>query len=268
MAEGLASLGFTGSFVAALSVVMFLACVVCRATAGPSVAPTSARDDGPTLPIESFLAERQPDGPQTELVSDMAVVYPVSNPGLRAGTPIGSASMPAAYAAWLTHPIALIGDDANSRRWLTQQGDALNALGASILVVQVKSLERMRALRAHRPELAMAPARVPELVAVLRGKICESCSICAGAGHLVLGGNCAQCGGSGAVPKRSWFGWPGARVECEACLGGGIARQPCQACAGTGKSSTHKYKVSVRIPHGVRHGDRLHVDGQGRRPQA
>ena len=77
--------------------------------------------------------------------------------------------MPAAYAAWLTQPIALIGDDANSRRWLTQQGDALNALGASILVVQVKSLERMRALRAHRPELAMAPARVPELVAVLRG---------------------------------------------------------------------------------------------------
>ena len=169
VAEGLASLGFTGSFVAALSVVMFLACVVCSATAGPSVAPTSARDDGPTLPIESFLAERQPDGPQTELVSDMAVAYPVSNPGLRTGTPGGSASMPAAYAAWLTQPIALIGDDANSRRWLTQQGDALNALGASILVVQVKSLERMRALRAHRPELAMAPARVPELVAVLRG---------------------------------------------------------------------------------------------------
>ena len=103
-------------------------------------------------------------------------------------------------------------------------------------------------------------------IKVLRGKICESCSICAGAGHQVLGGNCAQCGGSGAVSKRSWFGWPGARVECEACLGGGIARQPCQACAGTGKSSTHKYKVSVRIPHGVRHGDRLHVDGQGRRP--
>ena len=169
VAEGLASLGFTGSFVAALGVVMFLACMVCSATAGPLTARMPAADDGPTLPIESFLAERQPEGSQTELVSDMAAVYPVSNPGLRAGTPIGSASMPTAYAAWLTQPIALIGDDANSRRWLTQQGDALNALGASILVVQVKSLERMRALRAHRPDLAMAPARVPELVAVLRG---------------------------------------------------------------------------------------------------
>lgn len=168
VAEGLASLGFTGSFVAALGVVTLLACAVCSATAAPATARAATRDDGPTLPIESFLAERQPEGPRAELVSDMAVAYPVTNRGLRAGTLRGAASMPPAYAAWLTQPMALIGDDATSRRWLIQQGDALNALGASILVVHVKSPERMRALRALRPDLAMAPAMVPELVAVLR----------------------------------------------------------------------------------------------------
>ena len=173
VAQGLASLGLTGSFLAALSVVMFLACLVFSATAGPTTARTPARDDGPTLPIESFLAERQPEGggldAGAELVSDMAGAYPVATRGLRAATLHESVSLPATFGTWLTQPIALIADDAVSRRWLSQQGDALNALGAAILVVRVKSLERMRALRAHRPDLAMAPAAVPELVAALRG---------------------------------------------------------------------------------------------------
>ena len=173
VADGLASLGFTGSFVAALGVVLFLACVVCSATAAAPNAPSATRDHGPTLPIESFQAERQPEGggggAGAELVSDMAVAYPVATRGLRAATLQGPASLPATYGTWLTQPIALIADDAKSRRWLSQQGDALNALGAAILVVRVKSRELMRALRAHRPDLAMAPAVVPELVAALRG---------------------------------------------------------------------------------------------------
>lgn len=103
-------------------------------------------------------------------------------------------------------------------------------------------------------------------IKVLRGKVTDTCSTCAGAGHLVLGGNCPQCRGSGAVPKRAWFGWPSARVECDACLGGGIARQPCPSCDGSGKLATHRYRLNVRIPQGVRHGDLLHVDRQ--RPRA
>lgn len=96
-------------------------------------------------------------------------------------------------------------------------------------------------------------------IKVLRGKVTDVCSTCAGAGHQVLGGNCARCGGSGAVPKRSFFGWPGGLTECEACLGGGIARQLCAACEGAGKTASRGYKVNVRIPSGVRHGDLLHV---------
>jgi molecular chaperone DnaJ len=99
-------------------------------------------------------------------------------------------------------------------------------------------------------------------IKVLRGKVTDVCSTCAGAGHLVLGGNCAQCGGSGAIPKRSFFGWPSGYSECDGCLGGGIARQPCPTCDGAGKMSARSYKVNVRIPHGVRDGDLLHVAGR------
>lgn len=98
-------------------------------------------------------------------------------------------------------------------------------------------------------------------IKVLRGKVTEICSTCAGAGHRVLGGHCAHCGGSGAIPKRSFFGWPGGVTECEACLGGGIARQLCPACEGAGKTAARSYQVNVRIPSGVRHGDLLHVGG-------
>ena len=104
-------------------------------------------------------------------------------------------------------------------------------------------------------------------IKVLRGKVTETCRSCAGAGHQVLGGHCARCGGSGAVPKRSFFGWPTGLVECEACLGGGIARQPCTACRSTGKAAPRSYQLRVRIPHGVRHGDLLHVDGRRLRPE-
>jgi molecular chaperone DnaJ len=104
-------------------------------------------------------------------------------------------------------------------------------------------------------------------IKVLRGKITDTCATCAGAGHQVLGGNCAKCGGSGAISKRSFFGWPTGVVECEACLGGGIARQPCPACDGAGKTNARNYDINVRIPHGVRDGDLLHVDGRRLRPQ-
>ncbi|MGJ7511938.1 DnaJ C-terminal domain-containing protein [Variovorax sp. GT1P44] len=105
-------------------------------------------------------------------------------------------------------------------------------------------------------------------IKVLRGKVIDVCSTCAGAGHQVLGGNCAQCGGSGAIPKRSFFGWPSGNSECDSCLGGGIARQTCPTCEGAGKMNARTYKINVRIPHGVRHGDLLHVAGRRSRPDS
>lgn len=136
---------------------------------GTGLAAAAPRDAGPTLPIEAFLVERPPEGPRTELVSDMAVAFPVVGRGLRQLPLRAGASLPKAYARWLTQPIALVADDAPSRRWLAQQGDALKALGAAVLVVRVASSERMRELRAHRADLPMAPSEATELVAALQG---------------------------------------------------------------------------------------------------
>ena len=101
---------------------------------------------------------------------------------------------------------------------------------------------------------------------MLRGKVTDTCSTCAGAGVQVLRGACPECEGSGTVRQRSWYGWLGTLAECAACRGGGIARPPCQACEGAGKLATRRYKINVRIPHGVRNGDLLHVDGHRPRP--
>ncbi len=97
---------------------------------------------------------------------------------------------------------------------------------------------------------------------VLRGKLAQACSDCAAVGYRVLGGHCPQCHGSGAIRLRDWFGWVGTQTECDACHGGGIARQLCAACAGTGKAATRRYQVTVRFPHGVRNGDLLSLNGR------
>jgi len=98
-------------------------------------------------------------------------------------------------------------------------------------------------------------------IKALRGRMTMTCATCDGAGHQVLGGNCAHCGGSGAIPKRNFFGWPGGMTECGACHGGGIAQRTCPDCSGAG-THTRTYQLKVRIPPGVRQGDLLHVDGR------
>ena len=101
---------------------------------------------------------------------------------------------------------------------------------------------------------------------VLRGKVTDDCTTCVGVGYQMFAGACAQCEGSGTVRQRAWFGWLGTLAQCEDCQGSGDANQECLDCAGTGKLAPHRYRVAVRIPHGVRNGDLLHVDAQHPRP--
>lgn len=100
---------------------------------------------------------------------------------------------------------------------------------------------------------------------VLQGKLTESCTTCAGLGFRLAVGACSRCEGAGEVRQAAWFGWVNARTPCEACDGGGASRLPCPDCDQTGKLQTRRYKVNVRIPHGVRSGDLLRVDGRRRR---
>lgn len=100
-------------------------------------------------------------------------------------------------------------------------------------------------------------------IKVLRGKVVDTCTDCAGVGSRVMAGHCAACGGSGNLQKRSFFGWSaGTATACESCLGSGAGRATCATCDGNGKLPPRNYRLSVRIPHGVRHGDLLHVDGR------
>lgn len=100
-------------------------------------------------------------------------------------------------------------------------------------------------------------------IKVLRGKVTATCTDCAGMGFRILQGHCTPCGGSGTLQKRSFFGWSaGSATECETCLGNGTGRAACATCEGTGKLAPRTYRMKVRIPQGVRHGDLLHVDGR------
>jgi integrating conjugative element protein (TIGR03765 family) len=179
VARAAADAGFTGSFdgsaafwqasgIVGVVLLLFFAACEARAIDVAGVARATPGDDGPTLPIESVLAERIPDGPRTELVSDMAVAFPVATPGLRQGKLTRQTRLPSVYAGWLTQPLAIVADDPASRRWLKQQADALGTLGASVLVARVASAERMRALRQRHGTLPMSPAFMPEFAQALR----------------------------------------------------------------------------------------------------
>jgi molecular chaperone DnaJ len=102
-------------------------------------------------------------------------------------------------------------------------------------------------------------------IKTLRGRFIDRCATCAGIGHRVLPGVCVGCEGKGTVSHRAWFGWYGVPTPCTACRGDGIAREDCHACAGLGKLPARAYRVNVRIPHGVRDGDQLHVGGRRQR---
>jgi len=102
-------------------------------------------------------------------------------------------------------------------------------------------------------------------IKVIRGTLVENCASCDSSGYRTLAGACVDCEGSGAVRQRLWFGWYGASAPCSACGGDGKARQICDACDGKGTRPPFEYSIRVRVPHGVRDGDLLHV---GRRRHA
>lgn len=94
-------------------------------------------------------------------------------------------------------------------------------------------------------------------VKLLRGKAQQDCEACDGVGQTGPTLCCNACRGTGER-RAHFFGWPGAAQACETCEGSGQVRHVCTACAGQGTVS-RGYEVKMRIPAGVRPGDRLHV---------
>jgi len=99
-------------------------------------------------------------------------------------------------------------------------------------------------------------------IRTMQGKLSSACRSCDGAGYHVLQGACTACEGDGLLRQPTWYGWKPSKLACQSCEGSGRARQVCAACDGTGRSEPQHYKVAVRIPHGVRQGDVLHVNGR------
>ena len=89
------------------------------------------------------------------------------------------------------------------------------------------------------------------------------CPDCSGSGAAVGTAPrvCTDCGGKGAVDEDQGF-FSFSR-PCNTCAGNGrIIDTPCATCAGVG-SVRRPRQVKVRIPQGVRDGQRIRVKGKG-----
>ncbi|MBM3738661.1 MAG: molecular chaperone DnaJ [Acidobacteria bacterium] len=89
----------------------------------------------------------------------------------------------------------------------------------------------------------------------------EACSTCrgsgsSGGGHIV----CPECNGAGTVSQQA--GAMRFNLSCPRCEGAGRLRNACSACQGEGRT-TASDQVEVRIPAGVKSGDRLRVPHKG-----
>src|SRR5688500_12823622 len=90
-----------------------------------------------------------------------------------------------------------------------------------------------------------------------------ACSVCAGSGAEpgTFPNTCGTCGGSGSVAvDQGPFSFS---QVCPTCGGRGqVVEKPCKHCRGTGVERRRR-DVKVRIPAGVRDGQRIRVKGRG-----
>lgn len=98
-------------------------------------------------------------------------------------------------------------------------------------------------------------------------EVASVCGECDGSGSRGDGGSvrCPTCGGAGQVQRvmRSAFGQIATARPCPDCRGsGGQIGDPCPGCHGEGRR-TERRRVTVQVPAGVEHGDRLRVAGHG-----
>ena len=91
----------------------------------------------------------------------------------------------------------------------------------------------------------------------------EACATCHGSGAKpgTQPKPCTTCGGRGEV--RVSQGFFSIQQTCPTCHGSGkMVTDPCTACAGEGRTRKHK-TLSVKIPAGVDHEDRIRLAGEG-----
>ncbi|MBW8067823.1 MAG: molecular chaperone DnaJ, partial [Ferrovum sp.] len=96
----------------------------------------------------------------------------------------------------------------------------------------------------------------------------ENCGTCKGSGAKPGTSpiTCTTCGGQGQV--RMQQGFFSIQQTCPVCHGSGkTITSPCPDCHGAGRIRKHK-TLSVKIPAGIDHGDRVRLAGEGEPGQA
>jgi len=94
----------------------------------------------------------------------------------------------------------------------------------------------------------------------------EGCETCAGSGAKPGSAPqaCVQCAGSGQIQIQQ--GFFAISRPCPRCGGNGsIISDPCKSCSGEGLILKES-KLSVKIPAGIDHGQRLKLRGEGEKP--
>ncbi|MCB0332636.1 MAG: molecular chaperone DnaJ [Bdellovibrionales bacterium] len=101
---------------------------------------------------------------------------------------------------------------------------------------------------------------VEKEITIQREQQCETCSG-SGAAKGSEPESCQQCGGRGQVAMQQGF-FTISRT-CPVCNGvGKIVRNPCSDCSGRGTRPVQN-KLSVKVPAGIDHGQRLKLRGEG-----
>ena len=103
-------------------------------------------------------------------------------------------------------------------------------------------------------------------IRVLRGKERETCADCRGSGQHSPAPACPACTGTGHCRQAGWYGLFSRLIDCTDCQASGLLHPACASCGGAGQRDSAGYRVTVRLPPGVRNGDELHVDGRRMRP--
>lgn len=145
-----------------LSVVLLAVFVVSLLKPSAAYALTTIYDSGDTLAITKYhpkpIERAATHKPKSSDLNKLKT-YPINSPSLSPG----KVALRHHSLGHLSIPIFMIGDDAQSKRWLQQRAPQLKQLQAMGIVVNVESDAHMRQLQSIAPALYMIAASAEDI---------------------------------------------------------------------------------------------------------
>lgn len=143
-------------------------CVLSIPTANAQTAAIVIHDSGQTLPIAPYLAplyaeqvparRRSSANPPLQVATPMSAMFPLKTTKLSPGK-----ISPTNVKMLMPMPIFVVGDDPQSRAWMTRNSKVLFELQATGIVVQAATEDNFWALRNAYPALRMVPSHGDDL---------------------------------------------------------------------------------------------------------